>query len=127
MAKPDREKTDQERHPENYFTSPAGHPRDRIRIHESAEFPKGGLFFALNGYAFMAKPEVEIDLPRPVRLMLDTLYRTETIQDTTGATQSRNIRRVTYTLIKEDVNAIPDAAVIAATGKQEADKQVDFP
>jgi hypothetical protein len=105
-----------------------GHPRDRIKIHESAEFPKGGLFFALNGYAFMAQPEVEIDLPRPVRLMLDTLIRTETVYDNAGAAHTRNIRRVTYTLIKEDVNKVPDAAVIDAASKDAPKpKEVDFP
>lgn len=118
-----REKTDQEKHPENYFVSPVGHPRDRIKIHESAEFPKGGLFFALNGYAFMAQPEVEIDLPRPVRLMLDTLVRTETVQDQAGVIHKRNIRRVTYDLIKEDIT---NPEVIDAMAKQVAEKSADL-
>lgn len=123
MAK--KESTDQEKYPENYFVSPVGHPRDRIKIHESAEFPKGGLFFSLNGYAFMAQPEVEIDLPRPVRLMLDTLIRTETIYDNAGVAHTRNIRRVTYDLVKEDVTK-PE--VIAAAGKDAPKpKEVDFP
>lgn len=123
-----REKTDQEKHPENYFVSPVGHLRDRIKIHESAEFPKGGLFFALNGYAFMAQPEVEIDLPRPVRQMLDTLIRTETVQDKAGVIHTRNIRRVTYDLLKEDISSIPDAVVIDAASKDSPKtKEVDFP
>lgn len=122
MATPNREKTDQERHPENYFVSPVGHPRDRIKIHESAEFPKGGLFFALNGYAFMAQPEVEIDLPRPVRLMLDTLIRTETVCDNAGVTHTRNIRRVTYDLVKEDVT---NPEVIDAMAKQAAEQSAN--
>ena len=127
-----REKTDQERHPENYFTSPAGHPRDRIIIHESAEIPKEGVFLALNGYTFMAKPEVEIDLPRPVRLMLDTRIRTETrtTDDGKGNTvhHTRNIRRVPYTLIKENVDVpdpIPGAEVVDAT--QKPSPEVTFP
>jgi hypothetical protein len=114
-------KTDQERHPENYFNSPVGHPRDRIIIHESAEIPKEGIFFSLNGYSFLAKAGVEIDIPRPVRFMLDTRIRTETTRIDEGggktSTQTRNIRRITYTLVKENVDAIPDAAVIDA-GKE---------
>ncbi len=101
-----KSKTDQERHPENYFTSPVGHPRDRIIIHESMEIPKEGLFVSLNGYPFLAKPGVAIDIPRPVRLMLDTRVRTETVQGDDGKEHRRNIPRVTYTLIKEDVTGI---------------------
>ncbi len=128
-----REKTDQEKHPENYFISSVGHPKDRIRIHESAELPKEGVFISLNGYAFLAKPEVEIDLPRPVRLMLDTRIRTETVRidDRTGkmVSSSRNIRRITYTLIKEDVDKIPDPAVIDAVKGDPTDRKdtPDFP
>ena len=114
-----REKTDQEKHPENYFNSPQGHIRDRIVIHESAETPKEGVFMSLNGFSFLAKPGVEIDLPRPVRLMLDTRIRTETVVHDDGnnrmVAHSRNIPRFTYTLIKEDVNAIPGPEVIDAT------------
>ena len=113
-------KTDQERHPENYFTSPAGHPRDRIILHESAEATAGGRFIGLNGYAFWAQAGVEIDIPRPVRLMLDTLIRTETIrtEDGRGGYRSdiRNIRRFTYTLIKADVGTeTPAPEVIDAS------------
>ena len=113
-----REKTDQERHPENYFTSPEGHPRDRIIIHESMEIPKEGLFISLNGYPFLAKPGVEIDIPRPVRMMLDTRIKTETVQGEDGKDHKRNIPRITYTLIKEGVN-IPAPEVIAAATQTE--------
>jgi hypothetical protein len=126
MAKPDREKTEQERYPENYFVSPKGHPRDRIIINESSELPKEGIFISLNGYAFLAKPEVEIDLPRPVRLMLDTRIRTENLRVDDGkggmTTHTRNIRRISYRLIKEDVDAIPSPEVIAT--KKSAEKSV---
>ena len=111
-------KTDQEKHPENYFTTPAGHPRDRIIIHESKDIPKEGLFISLNGYPFLAKPGIEIDLPRPVRLMLDTRIQTEITQGEDGKEYRRNIPRITYTLVKEGVNLpenIPEetSAVIA--------------
>ena len=89
--------------PAKYFISPLGHPRDRIIIHETADIPKEGQFMQLNGYAFLAKPNVELDLPRPVRLMLDTRIRTETIQGRDGQTYTRNIPRITYTLVKMDV------------------------
>lgn len=107
-------KTDQELHPENYFTSPVGHLRDRIIIHESMEIPKEGLFISLNGYPFLAKPGVEIDLPRPVRLMLDTRIKTESTQDRDGNIHTRNIPRITYTLVKEGVD-IPDPEVVVVS------------
>lgn len=97
-------KTDQELHPENYFMSPVGHSRDRIIIHESMEIPKEGLFLSLNGFPFLAKPGVEIDIPRPVRLMLDTRIKTESLQDNAGNIHTRNIPRITYTLVKENVS-----------------------
>lgn len=108
MGKPRREQTDQERHPENYFINPVGHVRDRIILHESQEIPKEGMFISLNGYSFLAKAGIEIDLPRPVRLMLDTRIKTETVQGDDGKEHHRNIPRLTYTLIKEGVN-LPDA------------------
>lgn len=111
-------KTYAQRHPEEFFTSPIGHKRDRIIIHESQDMPKEGLYIGLNGYSFLAKPGVEIDLPRPVRLMLDTRIRTETVTHDDGngrlAVHTRNIPRVTYTLVKEDVDSLPDPVVIAA-------------
>lgn len=97
-------KTEQERHPEDYFVNPVGHIRDRIIIHESERIPKGGAFISLNGYAFLAEPGVEIDLPRPVRKMLDTRIETQTIYGQNGETYARDIPRITYTLIKENVN-----------------------
>lgn len=110
-------KTDEELHPENYFTSPAGpdgfkHIRDRIVINESAKIPKGGQFISLNGYGFLAKPSVEIDLPRPVRLMLDTLVETEIVQGEDGEVYKRDIPRFTYRMVKEGVN-LPDVGIAA--------------
>jgi hypothetical protein len=102
-------KTDQERHPEKYFTSPKGHPKDLIRINESPDLPKEGVFFGLNGYQYLAKPGVEIKIPRPVRLMLDTRIRTETQRVDEGngnvVAYPRDYPRITYTLLKEDVDA----------------------
>jgi hypothetical protein len=108
-------KTDQEKHPENYFVSPLGHPRDRIMLHETAESPKGGRFISLNGFPFMAQCGVEIDLPRPVRLMLDTLIRTETVvrDDGNGRVirESRNIQRFPYVLVKENADAVSEPVI----------------
>ena len=114
-----RVKTDQEKHPEKYFTSPLGHIRDRIILHESLEIPKEGMFISLNGYSFLAKPGVEIDLPRPVRLMLDTRIKTETIHGQDGEEYTRNIPRITYTLVKEGCN-IPTPEVTDAANAEEA-------
>ena len=108
-----RSKSEEERHPERFFTNPNGHIRDRIIIHQSSKIPKQGQFVSLNGYSFLIKPGEEIDLPRPVRLMLDTRVETESIQGEDGKTYSRNIPRFTYTLIKEGVN-IPSPEVIDA-------------
>jgi hypothetical protein len=108
-----KSKSEEDRHPERFFKDPTGHIRDRIIIHQSAKIPKEGQYIALNGYSFLAKPGVEIDLPRPVRLMLDTRVETETIQGDNGETYTRDIPRFTYTLIKEGVN-IPAPEVISA-------------
>jgi hypothetical protein len=115
-----RQKTPQELNPELYFTSSKGHPRDRIIIHESQDMPKEGLFLSLNGIAFLAKPDVEIDLPRPVRQMLDTRVRTETrrVDDGNGnmIVHTRNIRRFTYTLVKENVDAVAPEIIADSQG-----------
>lgn len=92
-----------EKYPDKYFLNPTNHPRDRIVIHESMEIPKEGLFFSLNGYPFLAKPGEPIDIPRPVRLMLDTRIKTETVQGEDGRDHTRNIPRITYTLVQENV------------------------
>ena len=88
------------------FNTPIGHPKDRIIIHESMDIPKEGLFISLNGFPFLAKPGVEIDIPRPVREMLDTRIKTETIQNDEGKDTYRDVPRITYTLLAE--NVLPD-------------------
>ena len=100
------------------FISPAGHPRDRIIIHESPEIPREGIFLSLNGYAFQAKAGVEIDLPRPVRKMLDTRIRTELRYGDDGKQYAQNISRFTYTLVKEDVDQIDPAIADAALNEE---------
>ena len=121
---PSKPKTDQEKNPEGFFTSPVGHIRDRILVHPSMEIPKEGLFLSLNGYAFLIKPGTEVDVPRPVRLMLDTRIKTETIQGDDGKDYTRDIPRITYTLIKEGVN-IPSPEAIGAE-KENAGKEMTF-
>ncbi len=93
------------------FTSPQGHIRDRIIIHESAKIPREGIFLSLNGYPFLAKAGVEIDTPRPIREMLDTRIETETFQEDDGTQHVRNIPRITYTLVKAGVNLLPDGSI----------------
>lgn len=86
------------------FITPAGHIRDRIIIHQTPEIPKEGAFVSLNGFPFLIKPGVEVDIPRPVRQMIDTLYYTDLIQDEEGGEYTRQRLRYPYTLIKEGVN-----------------------
>lgn len=116
-----RSKTEEERHPERFFLNPQGHIRDRIIVHQSSKIPKEGQFVSLNGYSFLIKPGEEVDIPRPVRLMLDTRVETETIQGEDGKSYSRDIPRFTYTLIKEGVN-LPSPEAIEA---QKASKTGD--
>ena len=99
-----RAKTDEQKFPENYFHGPGGHVRDRIIIHESAEIPKEGLFISLNGFPFLCKAGVPIDLPRPVREMLDTRITKVTQHDDNGKEYTKDIKRINYTLVKEGVN-----------------------
>lgn len=106
-------KTDKDRHPEKYFTSPKGHPKDRIIIHPTLNTPKEGIFLSLNGYGFLVKPGVEVDLPRPVVKMLDTLVITETINGDDGKEYYRDLKRFNYTLVKQDIDAVPVVSPVA--------------
>lgn len=123
-------RTDNERHPERYFSGPEGHPKDRIIVHESAKIPREGLFVGLNGIQYLIKPGVPVDIPRPVRTMLDSRIETETLQGDDGKEHKRNIPRVTYTLVKEDVGAepvkIPAPEVIAAVDDAPDSRQAEF-
>ena len=101
-----------------FFTSPIGHIRDRILIHESMDIPREGIFMSLNGYPFLVKPNVEIDIPRPVREMLDTRIKTESVQGADGRLHHRNIPRITYTLIKENVGAAVPVPVTDGESKE---------
>lgn len=99
-----RVKTEEQKHPENFFHGPAGQIRDRIIIHEAEDIPKEGLFISLNGYPFLCKPGVAIDIPRPVRLMLDTRITRVTKHDENGKEYTKDVKRINYTLVKEGVN-----------------------
>jgi hypothetical protein len=90
------------------FESPVGHPKDRIILHQNPNIAKEGQFVSLNGYGFLLKAGVEIDIPRPVRKMLDTLIETVTSQDAEGNEYTRDVPRFSYTLIKENVNVNPE-------------------
>ena len=85
---------------------------------------------SLNGFAFVAKPGVEIDIPRPVRLMLDTRIRTESVKNADGDIITRDIPRVTYTLIKENVDTVvptPEIIVAQQEQEQEQGQETEFP
>jgi hypothetical protein len=110
MAAPQKQtgKTDQELNPENYFNSPVGHIRDRIIINQNSKLPAEGQFISLNGFPFLAKAGVEIDIPRPVRLMLDTRIETEILRVDDGKGHvdiyEKDIPRITYSIVKLGVN-----------------------
>ena len=94
----------QKKEPENkFFISTKNQIRDRIIIHDNPNIPKEGVSLGLNGIMFLAKPNVEIDIPRAVRRMLDTRVYTQTAYDDDGMAQSRDVPRITYTLVKENV------------------------
>lgn len=92
-----------------FFESPKGHPRDQIVLSPSMNIPKEGQYIGLNGFGFLAKPGVEIDIPRPVRKMLDTLIITETLQDDQNRWYTRDIPRFPYTLVTENVDPVNTA------------------
>lgn len=89
----------------NFFHNPEGHIRDRIVINESPDIPKQGIFLSLNGYPFQAIPGKEIDIPRPVRLAIDTLIYTDTIQEN-GEEYHRDRPRLTYTIKELNVGGV---------------------
>jgi len=94
------------------FEGPMGQVRDRVVIHQNPDVPKEGIFLSLNGYPFQIKPGEEIDLPRPVLRMMDTLIKTDTVQGDDGKNYTRDIPRYTYTVIKEGVNLDAEGNVI---------------
>lgn len=111
-------KNEPEIRPDRYFTTPIGHVRDRVIINESSEIPKEGMFISLNGFPFLVKPGIEVDLPRPVLRMLDTRIKTETIHQDDGngriVEHKRNIPRITYRIIKEGINIPEPEPVVEA-------------
>ena len=94
--------------------------KDRIRIHESEKIPKEGVFVSLNGHPYLIKPGEEVDIPRPVREMLDTRIQTQTLQGEDGKDYRKDIPRITYTLVKEGINLpenMPNPEVIGSAVK----------
>lgn len=89
------------------FISSEGHIRDRVVFHQTAEMPKEGVFLGLNGVSFQVLPDKPVDIPRPVRMMVDTLFYTDIIQDEAGGEYKRHRKRFPYTLIQEGVNIKP--------------------
>lgn len=105
------------------FINPAGHVRDRIEINPDPSIPKEGIFLSLNGFPFQVRAGVPIDIPRPVRLMMDTLVKTETSQDDEGKKYVRDVPRFTYRIIKEGVNLDADGNVIKTSSDSQAVEQ----
>lgn len=85
------------------FVGSIGHIKDRVVFHQNPEIPKEGILLGLNGVHFQVKPGVEVDIPRPVRQMVDTLIFTDLIQDEEGGEYTRDRPRYPYSLVMEDV------------------------
>lgn len=94
------------------FVSSVGHIKDRVVFHQNPEIPKEGILLGLNGVHFQVKPGVEVDIPRPVRQMVDTLIFTDLIQDEEGGEYTRDRPRYPYSLIKEDVGRPADNSIL---------------
>jgi hypothetical protein len=90
------------------FINSAGHIKDRIIIHQTPDIPKQGAFVSLNGFAFQIQPGKEVDIPRPVRIMIDNCIVTELVQEN-GEEYTRNRPRYPYTLVEADVNKATEA------------------
>lgn len=102
------------------FTDPKGHPKDRIILHPTEDMPKQGQYFGLNGYGFQIKPGEEVDIPRPLRQMIDNCITTKLIQEN-GEEYIKNYPRFPYTLVKEDVDSVDSSPeAIAARETKEA-------
>ena len=108
---------DMKKNPTNYFTSANAkdHIKDRIKVNPSPDIPREGYFVGLNGHGYLIKAGFEIDVPRPIRQLLDTRIRTEMVQDENGKDYFRDVPVITYTLIKEGVN-LPGNAPAEKTG-----------
>jgi len=106
-----------------FFDSPIGHIRDRIIINPSPDIPKNGQFISLNGFPFQIVPGKEIDIPRPVRQMLDTRIKTDTYQEG-DQTFTQDIPRFTYTLIKAGINIGEDGKVMSLAEVAERDAAI---
>jgi hypothetical protein len=108
MSGSERFKKKEKTPPEERFEHPEGHIRDRIILNQSPEFTGKSHVVGLNGFLFDIPFGVEVDIPRPVRQMLDTRIRTETIRVDVGngqmETRTRDIPRLTYRLVKEGIN-----------------------
>ena len=109
-----------------FFVNSKGHIRDRVIINENEKFPMEGVFVSLNGYAYQIKPGEEIDLPRPVLEMLDTRFTDVPITDREGRIiDTKQVKRVTYTVIKRDVGdpgEVPVVPVALLREREEAAK-----
>ena len=108
---------DMKKNPKVYFTSANAkdHIKDRIIVNPAPDIPREGLFVSLNGYGYLVKAGFEIDIPRPIRQMLDTRIRKEIVQDDNGKEYVRDVPAVTYRLIQEGVN-LPENAPAQAGG-----------
>jgi hypothetical protein len=97
---------DMKKNPKQYFTAANAkdHIKDRIIVNPAPDIPREGLFVSLNGYGYLVKAGFEIDIPRPIREMLDTRIRKEIVHGDDGKEYARDVPAVTYRMIQEGVN-----------------------
>jgi len=97
---------DMKKNPLHYFTASNAkdHIKDRIYVNPAPDIPREGLFVSLNGHGYLVKAGFEIDIPRPIRMMLDTRIRKEVVHGDDGKEYVRDVPAVTYRLIQEGVN-----------------------
>lgn len=72
-----------------------------IRLHDSAEFPPGGLTVGVNGKFYRLHPDVDMEVPESVMEVLDHAVRTEARRNEHGqVVGARNVPRFPYTMVR---------------------------
>lgn len=72
-----------------------------IRLHDSSEFPPGGLTVGVNGKFFRLQPDVDMEVPESVLEVLDHAVRTEPRRNEHGqVVGTRNVPRFPYTMVR---------------------------
>lgn len=72
-----------------------------IRLHDSSEFPPGGLTVGINGKFYRLRPDVDMQVPESVLEVLDHAVRTEAkLNSDNQVIGQRNVPRFPYTMVR---------------------------